>query len=58
MENKKREQNSGSVDNRTIGVGSQILKDLGVSKIRLIGSKINYPLSGFDLEITEFIEEL
>ena len=58
LENKKREQNSGSVDNRTIGVGSQILKDLGVSKIRLIGSKINYPLSGFDLEITEFIEEL
>ena len=58
LETKKRGKNNSSVDNRTIGVGSQILKDLGVRKIKLIGSKINYPLSGFDLEITEFIEEL
>jgi len=38
-----------------VGVGAQILKDLGVKKIRLLGASAKYPLTGFDLEITEFI---
>lgn len=42
-------------DSRLIGVGAQILKDLGVNKIRLLGASVKYPLTGFDLEITEFI---
>ena len=42
-------------DSRIIGVGAQILKDLGITKIRLLGASAKYPLTGFDLEITEFI---
>lgn len=47
---------SETPDSRNIGVGAQILKDLGVQKIRLLGAKAKYPLTGFDLEITEFID--
>ncbi len=40
----------------TIGTGSQILRDLGVSKMRLLSSPIKFnALSGFDLEVVEFI---
>ena len=40
-----------------IGIGSQILKDLGVSKISLLGAPMKYnALSGFDLEVNCFIE--
>ena len=44
-----------SPDSRIVGVGAQILKDLGITKIRLLGASAKYPLTGFDLEITEFI---
>ncbi|MFV0278605.1 MAG: 3,4-dihydroxy-2-butanone-4-phosphate synthase, partial [Parahaliea sp.] len=41
----------------TVGLGSQILKDLGVGKIHLMGAPIKYnALSGFDLEVLDFIE--
>lgn len=41
---------------RTIGTGSQILRDLGIQKMRLLSSPMRYSaLSGFDLEIVEFI---
>ena len=40
---------------RIVGIGAQILRDLGVKKIRLLGAPVKYPLAGFDLEITEFI---
>ncbi|WP_257252362.1 MULTISPECIES: bifunctional 3,4-dihydroxy-2-butanone-4-phosphate synthase/GTP cyclohydrolase II [unclassified Endozoicomonas] len=40
----------------TIGTGSQILRDLGVGKMRLLSSPIRFAaLSGFDLEIVEYI---
>lgn len=40
----------------TVGTGSQILKDLGVSKIRLLSSPMKFnAISGFDLEIEEYI---
>ena len=48
---------SETVDNRIIGIGSQILRDLGVKKMKLLGSEVKYPLAGFDLEITEFINQ-
>ena len=51
---KKDNKNEGP-DSRIVGVGAQILKDLGVKKIRLLGASAKYPLTGFDLEITEFI---
>lgn len=42
---------------RVIGAGSQILRDIGVGKMRLLGSPTRYnALSGFDLEVVEFIE--
>ncbi len=42
---------------RTYGLGSQILHDLGVSKMRVLGHAMKAPaLSGFDLEIVEYIE--
>ena len=41
----------------TVGLGSQILKDLGVGKIRLMGAPIKYnAISGFDLEVLEFVD--
>ena len=40
-----------------VGVGSQILRDVGVSKIRLMGAPVKYnAISGFDLEVVEFVE--
>ena len=42
---------------RTIGTGSQILRELGVSKMRLLSSPMRFnALSGFDLEIVEYID--
>jgi len=45
-------------DAKTFGLGAQILADLGVSKLRVIGShwKLN-ALSGFGLEIAEYIDK-
>lgn len=41
----------------TVGLGSQILKDLGVGKIHLMGAPIKYnAISGFDLEVLDFAE--
>ncbi|MCE9678068.1 3,4-dihydroxy-2-butanone-4-phosphate synthase [Shewanella sp. AS1] len=43
---------------RQVGVGSQILSDLGVTKMRLLSSPKRYhSLSGFGLEVTEYIQE-
>lgn len=40
----------------TIGTGSQILRDLGVKKMKLLSSETRYAgLSGFDLEIEEYL---
>jgi 3,4-dihydroxy 2-butanone 4-phosphate synthase/GTP cyclohydrolase II len=42
---------------RTYGLGSQILRDLGVSRMRVLGHAMKAPaMSGFDLEIVEYIE--
>lgn len=41
----------------TVGLGSQILRDLGVGKIHLMGAPIKYnAISGFDLEVLEFVD--
>lgn len=40
----------------TVGLGSQILRDVGVGKISLMGAPIKYnAISGFDLEVVEFV---
>ncbi|MDX1500686.1 MAG: bifunctional 3,4-dihydroxy-2-butanone-4-phosphate synthase/GTP cyclohydrolase II [Woeseiaceae bacterium] len=42
---------------RTYGVGAQILRDLGLSKIRVLSApKQMHAISGFDLEIVEYVE--
>tara|TARA_B100000579_G_scaffold177411_1_gene144604 strand:- start:3723 stop:4814 length:1092 start_codon:yes stop_codon:yes gene_type:complete len=55
LKGQKDPSNADGPDSRIVGVGSQILKDLGITKIRLLGASAKYPLAGFDLEITEFI---
>jgi 3,4-dihydroxy 2-butanone 4-phosphate synthase/GTP cyclohydrolase II len=41
----------------TVGLGSQILRDLGVGKIHLMGAPMKYnAISGFDLEVLEFVD--
>ena len=43
-------------DLRTIGVGAQILVDLGVRKMRVMSApKHLHALAGFDLEVSEFV---
>ena len=43
---------------RVIGTGSQILRDVGVGKMCLLSSPTRFnAISGFDLEVVEFIEK-
>jgi len=47
----------GHEEMRTYGLGSQILADLGVGKMRVLGHAMKAPgLSGFGLEIAEYVE--
>jgi 3,4-dihydroxy 2-butanone 4-phosphate synthase/GTP cyclohydrolase II len=40
-----------------VGLGSQILRDLGVGQIRLMGAPIKYnAISGFGLEVMDFVD--
>lgn len=41
----------------TIGLGSQILRELGVRKFRVMGTPVKYnAISGFDLEVIDYLE--
>ena len=43
---------------RLIGTGSQILRDIGVGKMRLLSSPTRFnAISGFQLEVVEFLEK-
>ncbi|MGH8549686.1 MAG: bifunctional 3,4-dihydroxy-2-butanone-4-phosphate synthase/GTP cyclohydrolase II [Methylococcales bacterium] len=47
---------SGKFDWRTTGAGAQILADLGVHKMRVLGERRKYMgISGYDLEIVEYV---
>ena len=51
------ERRTGEAVLRTYGVGAQILRDLGLTKMRVLSApKHMYAISGFDLEITEYVE--
>ena len=42
---------------RTLGVGAQILADLGIRKMRVMSAPISlHGLNGFDLEVVEFVD--
>ncbi len=46
----------GRMDLRTYGVGAQILRDVGVKKMQLLGQPRRMPsMTGYDLEITGYI---
>ena len=46
----------GQVDLRTYGVGAQILREVGVRKMELLGQPRRMPsMTGYDLEITGYI---
>ncbi|MEE8427125.1 MAG: 3,4-dihydroxy-2-butanone-4-phosphate synthase, partial [Woeseiaceae bacterium] len=52
------ERRGGDSVFRTYGVGAQILRDLGLSKIRVLSApKQMHAISGFGLEITEYVED-
>ena len=52
------ERRGGDSVLKTYGIGAQILRDLGLSRIRVLSApKHMYAISGFDLEITEYVEE-
>nr|WP_316639373.1 bifunctional 3,4-dihydroxy-2-butanone-4-phosphate synthase/GTP cyclohydrolase II [uncultured Roseateles sp.] len=47
---------TGSMDLRTYGVGAQILRELGISKMKLLGSPRRMPsMTGYGLEVTGFV---
>ena len=51
------ERRSGQLVLRTYGVGAQILRDLGLKKIRVLSApRQMHAISGFDLEIVEYVE--
>jgi len=46
-----------SIDLRTYGIGAQILRDLGVGKMRLMAAPRKMPsMAGFGLEVTGYVE--
>lgn len=49
-------QSVNEADWRTTGIGSRILADLGLRKLKVMGIQKKYfGLSGFDLEVTEYV---
>ena len=51
-----RQQPSTPATYSTVGAGSQILRDLGVRKMRLMSSPMKFnAISGFDLEVVEYL---
>jgi 3,4-dihydroxy 2-butanone 4-phosphate synthase/GTP cyclohydrolase II len=50
-------RSTGMQNYRLIGTGSQILNRLGIEKMRLLSAPVHFnALSGFNLEITEFVQ--
>lgn len=51
------EQQKQRWDSKTFGIGAQMLKALGVGKMKLMTSPVSLPsMTGFDLEVTGFCQ--
>ena len=51
------ERQRGQMDLRTYGVGAQILRELGITRMKLLGSPRRMPsMAGYGLEVTGFVE--
>ena len=54
---KRRRRTPGAKVLRTYGIGAQILRDLGVTRMRVLSApKQMHGLSGFDLEVVEYVD--
>jgi 3,4-dihydroxy 2-butanone 4-phosphate synthase/GTP cyclohydrolase II len=52
----KPQQRAAKMDLRTYGIGAQILKDLGVGKMKLMATPRKMPsMTGFNLEVTGYV---
>lgn len=52
----KQQRRSADVLYKQVGTGSQILRDLGIRKMRVMSAPMRYSaLSGFDLEVVEYL---
>jgi len=48
---------AAGIDLRTYGAGAQILADIGVGKMRILGApKKVHGLAGFGLEVVEYVQ--
>jgi len=57
LEEKPTARNTGATVVRTYGIGAQILKDLGLSRMRVLSApKQLQGLAAFDLEVTEYLD--
>ena len=57
MAEQKREKSASETVYLQIGAGSQILRDLGAQKIRVMSAPFRFTaISGFDLEVVDYIE--
>lgn len=51
-------QDKGQTDDKTYGLGAQILADLGLQELRIIGTPWQMPsLTGFGLQVIDFVEK-
>jgi 3,4-dihydroxy 2-butanone 4-phosphate synthase/GTP cyclohydrolase II len=49
-------RNAGQMDLRTYGIGAQILRELGIARMKLLGSPRRMPsMTGYGLEVTGFV---
>ena len=57
LDEKPTARNTGATVVRTYGIGAQILKDLGLSRMRVLSApKQLQGLAAFDLEVTEYLD--